>query len=582
MYPYLNIHPGDGQLLQAFSWMLIHSLWQGVLLAVSTAAILQVTKRATSVLRYNIVFAHFIVFILACTLTFAREMNGNPSQAIMPLATTLGHNASTLLNVDVAGLQLWAANCAGYISAYAHLLVLLWALCFSFRSFRMVQGHIYLQKAKRVQVYAVTADWQQRLTRLSRQLHITTPVRLMESGYVKVPIVIGHLKPLILMPAGLLTGLPVEQVEAVLLHELAHIRRHDYIVNLLQTICESVFFFNPGLRWMAALLRNERENCCDDIALQQTGNKYEFIQALISFKEYAISANYAAVAFPGRKNQLLHRVSRIINNKHQPLGTGEKVFFIAGIIILCAMLSAAAITQIRNREQQSTSAVQRPAAMYEPPTSVAVQPDKGNTPVTPVRSSPARTKPAKRSTSIPPASTKSNVIPAATETATMEDNIMQPENRHEATTPPDVAERAAQLDISELATRQREQARLERIQAERDRERAIQDRIQGEKDRIQAERDREQANRDRAQADKDRAQARLDRLRADKDRQQAENDRKQYQKDRELFIKEKASANQAATKDRTLRRQHPVQRISRESAVYADRYEETYRGQQQQ
>ncbi len=365
MYPYLNINAGIERLLQAFSWMLIHSLWQGLLLAVVTAILLQTAKKAKAQLRYTIVFIQFLLFILASTWTFIHVLSG-PSESMMPLAGAIGQNASQLLNLDAVNVRLFADNCAAYISDHAPLLVLIWATFFIFRSFRMVQGLIYLQKTRNAHMHA-TADWQERLVLLCRKLHIDRHIRLLESVRVKVPMVIGHLKPVILMPAGLLTGLPVEQIEAVLLHELAHIRRHDYLINLIQTFCETVYFFNPGLLWISALLRDEREHCCDDIALGQTGNKKEFIQALISFKEHAMYNYPSAVAFPGKKNQLLQRVSRIINNKNQSLGTGEKVFFLAGIILLTAILSTAAITQLRDIEHDIFSSEHTAKAYYYTP-----------------------------------------------------------------------------------------------------------------------------------------------------------------------------------------------------------------------
>ena len=111
---------------------------------------------------------------------------------------------------------------------------------------------------------------------------------LLESAIVKVPVVIGLLKPVILLPLGLLSNLPPDQVEAVLLHELAHIRRKDYLVNLLQSFAEVVFFFNPALLWISSLMREERENCCDDVAISHIKNKKQFIHALVAFQEYAM------------------------------------------------------------------------------------------------------------------------------------------------------------------------------------------------------------------------------------------------------------------------------------------------------
>jgi beta-lactamase regulating signal transducer with metallopeptidase domain len=563
MHPYLNIHFGGERLLQAFSWMLIHSLWQGLLLAVVTAVLLQLTKRTPARLRYNITLVQFVLFILACVWTFVRGMN-SPSDALLPLAGTIGQNASQLLQLDAASVRQFADACADYISTHASLLVLVWAVFFTFRSFRMVQGLIYLQKARHKHTRAA-AHWNERLALLCRKLGIHNGIQLLESAYVKVPMVIGHLKPVILMPAGLLTGLPSEQIEAVLLHELAHIRRHDYIVNLLQTICETIYFFNPGLLWISALLRDEREHCCDDIALGETGNKKEFIQALISFKEHAMYSHSAAVAFPGKKNQLLQRVSRIINNKNQSLGTGEKVFFMAGIILLTAILSTAAITQLRDIEQDIFSEKITVSRYYDVPPaqqqSAAIvgaedtPPAKTAGNVTERKHHPANDK-TTTSQAVGAAAAQpmevltTDLVQENNEEKPQADNIRQEqpqndryyENRAPVYRRPYLPESNRRLNtltasmsveskmseqvmLREAAERRREEEGLARIQVEKDRQ-------QADRDRIQADRDREQAVRDRIQADKDREQARLDRLQADRDKEQALKDRAQAEKDR--------------------------------------------------
>ena len=101
---------------------------------------------------------------------------------------------------------------------------------------------------------------------------------------------IGFFKPLILVPMGLLTHLPADQLHAILLHELGHIRRQDYLVNLLQRFAETVFFFNPAVLWLFALLRRERECCCDDLVLLHTGNRKSYLDALVGFQEYRSAA----------------------------------------------------------------------------------------------------------------------------------------------------------------------------------------------------------------------------------------------------------------------------------------------------
>jgi beta-lactamase regulating signal transducer with metallopeptidase domain len=613
MYPYLNIHAGIEHLLQAFSWMLVHSLWQGLLLAVITAILLQSAKRAKAQLRYSIVFIQFILFIVACIWTFIHGL-GAPPETMVPLAGAIGQNASQLLNLDAVNVRQFANSCAGYISDHASMLVLVWSVFFTFRSFRMVQGLIYLQKTRNTHTHGL-ADWNERLFLLCRKLHIDRHIRLLESARVKVPMVIGHLKPVILMPAGLLTGLPVKQIEAVLLHELAHIRRHDYLVNLVQTICETVYFFNPGLLWISALLRDEREHCCDDIALGQTGNKKEFIQALISFKEHAMYNYPSAVAFPGKKNQLLQRVSRIINNKNQSLGTGEKVFFLAGIILLAAILSTAAITQLREIEQDIFSGKHTADVYYYTPPveqqlSAVIREDKPSV------------QPAERITERKHQQTKNSM---STSTAVSE-TIAQPmevtttdlDEEHDANKPqknnprreqaedyshasgeipnrsqpqfytgqrrqpvirkpyhPEDYPRLNRLTTSltvvneteeqrathEARERQNEDAREARIQSERDRQQSIRDKEQADRDRIQAGKDKEQALRDRAQAERDREQAVRDRIQADRDREQAGKDRIQAEKDRQQAILDRLQADKdraQADADKRRQTQFPV------------------------
>ena len=109
--------------------------------------------------------------------------------------------------------------------------------------------------------------WRQSLRRLCGQLRIRRPVRLLESALVDVPMVIGWLRPVILLPASALSGLTPQQLEAIIAHELAHIRRHDYLINLLQSLIETLLFYHPAVWWVSRQIRREREHCCDDLAV---------------------------------------------------------------------------------------------------------------------------------------------------------------------------------------------------------------------------------------------------------------------------------------------------------------------------
>jgi GWxTD domain-containing protein len=152
--------------------------------------------------------------------------------------------------------------------------------------------------------------WQQRLARLSARLRLSRPVRLLESCLLEIPVVIGHFRPLVLMPVGLLAGLPPNQIEVILLHELAHIRRCDYLVNSLQRLMEGLLFYNPAIWWISGVIRHEREKCCDDVAVAISGCAYEYAAALIAPEQDRSLRREPAMAVTGGK--LMKRIHRLL------------------------------------------------------------------------------------------------------------------------------------------------------------------------------------------------------------------------------------------------------------------------------
>ena len=478
--------------IQAFSWTLLHSLWQGLLLAILTALVLTVAKRSAASVRYNLVLMQFVLFILACGGTFAWEWFKTP-QPVAGVAAGVTPAASLPFNLSAESIRLFAQTSIRYFTANAPVVVLLWFVFFVFRSVRMMGSLVYLNRARNRYVYQPPAEWKARVEILCEKLQLKRGVTLLESGFAKAPMVIGHLKPVILVPIGLLAGLPAGQVEAVLLHELAHIRRHDYVVNFLQTITETIFFFNPGLLWISSLLRDERENCCDDIALAQTKNKKEFIQALISFKEHSLYGASYQVAFPGKKNHLLNRVSRILNNKNKTFDPGEKAFFMSGVIILSAIVATAAIAQVQvvrysNRHIDHKIVVPARPGAIETVREVSEQPQ-----------SPAR-----------------KVSRLNTQPQPLHESVSTIQSHAVNVAPPGATEQRAE-SLSD-----QQQAKLDQIQAVKDQEQAKRDQVQALHDQAQAKIDQEQAMRDQQQARIDQEGAKKDQEQANRDKQQQE------------------------------------------------------------
>jgi bla regulator protein blaR1 len=157
-----------------------------------------------------------------------------------------------------------------------------------------------------------------------------------------VPVVIGHLRPVILLPVQLVTSLPLAQLEPILLHELAHIFRKDYFVNLLMTAIETLFFFNPAVLWVATLIRRERENCCDDLTIEHTGGTTDYIEALLCCQQLQQESPMLVPALMGQSGDLLMRVKRMLYNHNRTLNKMEKS--IISISLVTTALLALAFT----------------------------------------------------------------------------------------------------------------------------------------------------------------------------------------------------------------------------------------------
>lgn len=329
--------------MQAVCRTLLHSLWQGLIMAVLAGAVILFTKKLRPAARYGIFTALLGAFLLTVAITFNHELNvftqnATAAAAVQQDALQVNAVAATINTVNyvpASNTQLTVTEkLLAFFSANANAIVLGWLLIIAFRCVQMLIGlrGVYLLKSKGL------ADageyWNRRLKQLAANLKVNENIALFQSAIAKVPMVIGHLKPVILLPAGILTALPQDEIEAILLHELAHIRRKDYLVNMLQNFCEILFFFNPAVLWLSGLIKDERENCCDDIALQEVKSKKQFIHALISFQEYNIAANKYAPGFPGKKDHLLHRVKRIITNNNKTLSNMEKTFLATGIVLV--------------------------------------------------------------------------------------------------------------------------------------------------------------------------------------------------------------------------------------------------------
>ncbi|HTP35103.1 MAG TPA: GWxTD domain-containing protein [Candidatus Acidoferrales bacterium] len=303
----------------ALAWALVHFLWEGAALAF----FLLFFTRASARVRYCAACAALFAMPLAFAVTFLRLWQppvASAAHRLVPQLTAVpGLGAATNDWASPAG-PLWS------------WLVPLWitgVMVFYMRSF----GGWCAARRLRVRGVAMpAAAWQERLRGLHAQIGVRRPVSILESCLAEVPVVIGYLRPVILLPAGLATGLTTDQVEALLIHELAHIRRHDYLVNLLQTAVEGLLFYHPAVWWVSHVIRTEREHCCDDAVVALRGDARRYAAALTILE--AMRAPQAVLAATG--GSLVHRVRRLLRQPEGPQ-TSLVPAVCAAILLLGAM-----------------------------------------------------------------------------------------------------------------------------------------------------------------------------------------------------------------------------------------------------
>jgi len=199
-------------------------------------------------------------------------------------------------------------------------LVGLWAMGVGLLSGKLILGGWSVHRLKLAQTTPVTSEWLERLQTLRHRMRVSRPVRLLESALVEVPTVAGWFRPVILLPVSTLSGLSMAQLELILAHELAHIRRCDAWINLLQVLVETLLFYHPAVWWVSRCIREERELCCDDLAVQACGNRLAYAQALTALESLRGPAATTALAASG--GSLLQRIRHVLGLPGTPLALG--------------------------------------------------------------------------------------------------------------------------------------------------------------------------------------------------------------------------------------------------------------------
>lgn len=320
---FLNFIPDE--LTSSLGWTLLHSLWQGTLLTLVAAVLLYLMRGRSAKLRYlvSLLFLSAQVFISSATFFYygskaamhKKILTGEAVQPLGPLPDT-----PSLSYIDQ--VYLW-------VNLHINELVFCWLVGALLLMTRLLGSWLYLQRLRDVSHPVIETALVIPFCRISQRLGITRTVEFRESSKIVSPLVMGALKPVVLIPMGLLTGFSTSQIEALLAHELAHVKRHDYLIHLLQSVAEIIFFFHPALWWLSQRINAEREHCCDDLAIEVCDDRMSLAHALVKVAEQRQSL---AMAFLPQKKMLLVRIRRVMGLS--PYSISSKTSRILPVLVL--------------------------------------------------------------------------------------------------------------------------------------------------------------------------------------------------------------------------------------------------------
>lgn len=402
----------DPTLVERLGWTLVHSLWQGVLIAAVSGILFFALRGARAHTRYLVACASLLLVVASATITFSMIVP-SPSPSPSPrtrnelgsvsgtlasshaVSTPLARAASTSPAIaagsardsrysrdsrdgDNASRSRDAASTArplplAVLDTYRQatmaiermlpLLVTLWIAGLCFCSIRLLGGLAVVARVKRHQTAPASPEWQQRVAALARRMRVLRrdAISLRVCSSIRTAAVIGWLRPVILVPASALAGLAPHQMEAVLAHELAHIRRHDYLVNLLQSVVETLFFYHPAVWFLSRRVRLEREHCCDDDAVAVVGDPVAYAGALTDLEMLRQGAPALAMAANG--GSLLRRVERLLAPRSEAASSWSTTTGLLTLVVVFAVLATAHGSIAAGLQPESTGVISDASAI---------------------------------------------------------------------------------------------------------------------------------------------------------------------------------------------------------------------------
>jgi beta-lactamase regulating signal transducer with metallopeptidase domain len=308
----------------ALGWTLLHFLWQGAVLALIYAVIDRITRRTSAPSRYLVALGALALMPLVVGATFAVEMRtASPTNAIMQreaeinrlyldaAPTPIARNLTLVFSPTVSR-RAWIAN---HMEPMLPWVDGVWMIGITLLALRAMGGWYQLQMLRRRARWTVPAEIEHQFHRISEQMRLARQISLRISDEVISPLAMGAWRATVILPVSAVLRMPPSELEAVLAHELAHIRRFDYLCNLFQTAVESILFFHPAVWWLSRTVRERREVCCDEVAVSVCADPIIYAQALLRLEEEKTTRLQLAVALKGSNGSLLRRVKLVLGDR---------------------------------------------------------------------------------------------------------------------------------------------------------------------------------------------------------------------------------------------------------------------------
>lgn len=320
-------------LASALGWTLVHSLWQWAVLGFFWMLSRTFLSQRLPNLRYWTGIGLLGLGLMGTILTFSLlyQPMGSLDQAPISIYEEISHIPDTFS--EAATLPLTENHWKDHLEKFFPMILLLWLIGILLMSIRMGMGYLYLRTLRSKNISALPAEWERKAQKLARKLQISRRLSVLCSSLVGEPLTLGHVKPVILLPVGMLTGLTPAQVEAILAHELAHIKRADFLVNVIQSVIEILFFYHPVVWWISKEIRQEREACCDDLAVQLCGDAFVYASALTEAQMLRSTFQpMLTMNATGSNHQFTYRIQRLFSSF--PQRTGLRTGTLAALLAL--------------------------------------------------------------------------------------------------------------------------------------------------------------------------------------------------------------------------------------------------------